>query len=220
MLENAVILIVSGLSAGAVFGGIYAIRTTPLKTANAFAAGLFLAYLISLAFPPAPAFISNALILAGAVGLGYFLSHFLTSKANLIAFCIAAGAVDYLSFSGGLTAKIITLARSGDPDLFKHLVIYWPRGGAMTALIGVGDLVVLGSLFSALLELKRPAWLAFAVPVLGLSLALLTGMQIGGVWGIPFIAGATVLYLLVRPIYLAAAGAIYLVFLYLIWPTL
>lgn len=220
MLENAVILIVSGLSAAAVFGGVFAVRTAPLKTANAFAAGLFLAYLASLVFPPAPAFVSNALILAGAVGLGYFLSHFLASKANLIAFCVAAGAVDYLSFSGGLTAKIISLARSGEPDLFKHLVIYWPRGGAMTALIGLGDLVVLGSIFSALLEMKRPGWLAFAVPVVGLALALLTGLQIGGVWGIPFIAAATVLYLLARPIYLAAAGAVYLVFLYLIWPTL
>lgn len=221
MLGNALIVVFSVLSAAAVFAGVYAVRKAPLKPSLTFAAGLFIVFLISMALPPAPAFLSNALVLACAVGLGVFLSYFLTAKGAIATFCIAAGVVDYLSFSGGLTSKIIAVAKAGNVDLLKHLVIYLPQpGGRLTALVGIGDLVVLGSLYAGLMENRHPEAAAFFVPTMGLVFAILTGLTIGGVYGIPFISAAVLLYLFVRPLYAAVAGLLYLAFLYLVLPSL
>jgi hypothetical protein len=221
MLGNAVIVLFSVLSAVAVFTGVYAVRQAPLRPSLTFAAGLFLAFLVSLALPPAPAFLSNALVLAGAVGLGVFISFFLTSKGAIAAFCVAAGVVDYFSFSGGLTAKLIATAKAGNVQQLKHLVIYLPQaGGRLTALVGVGDLVILGSLYAGLMENRYPPGAALFVPTAGLVFAILTGLIVGGVYGVPFIAAAVLLYLFVRPLYGVAAGLVYLAFLYLVWPSL
>ena len=221
MLGNALIVLFSVLSAIAVFTGVYSVRKAPLKPSLAFAAGLFLAFMVSLALPPAPAFLSNALVLAGAVGLGVFISFFLTSNGALAAFCVAVAVVDFFSFGGGLTSKLIAAAKSGNVDLLKHLVIYLPQpGGKLVALVGVGDLVILGALYASLMENHHPPGAALFVPTAGLVFAILTGLVIGGVYGIPFIAAAILLYLFARPLYGVAAGLLYLAFLYLVWPSL
>ncbi|HXV73684.1 MAG TPA: hypothetical protein VD713_03040 [Sphingomonadales bacterium] len=221
MFGSALIVLFSILSAAAVFTGVFAVRNAPLRPALAFAAGLFLAFLVSLALPTAPAFLSNALVLAGAVGLGVFISFFLTSNGAIAAFCVAVGVVDYFSFKGGLTAKLIAAAKAGNVDLLKHLVIYLPQeGGRLTALIGVGDLVILGALYAGLMENRHSPGAALFAPTAGLVFAILTGLVIGGVYGVPFISVAVLLYLYVRPLYGVVAGLLYLAFLFLVLPSL
>ena len=219
-MNTAIITIVMLMSASAVFFGIRIAKTSDLKKTIAFAAGLFLAYLLSFALPKGPLWLSDALLLAGAVGFGFFISFFLYNKVNILVFCVVAAVVDVLSFSGGLTAKITESFQEGASDLMVRLALIIPLEGEDHVLIGVGDLVILGALYAALMELKEGQIKAFVVPTLGLMLALASGFMMGGIYGVPFIAGATVLFLTIGLTYTLTVASVYLIFLFLIWPTL
>jgi hypothetical protein len=120
----------------------------------------------------------------------------LSSSSALIAFCITAGIVDFLSFSGGLTAKIIADYEQGHNVLLQYLSISVPISDQLTPIMGIGDLVILGSVYYALLRLGHNDSLAFIFPLTGLLIALTIGLMAGGVYALPFIGGATIVYLL------------------------
>ncbi len=132
----------------------------------------------------------TALLLACAIGRA------LTSSPALIAFCITAGIVDFLSFSRGLTAKIISGYGKGHDLLLQYLSIAAPFSNRIVPLVGIGDLVILGCIYFALHKLGRSGWLPFLFPLGGLLVALGVGLVIGGVFALPFIGGATIIYLL------------------------
>lgn len=221
MLEKALIAIFVLLLAAAVFIGIYALRKAPLKLSLALAAGLFLVFVVSLVAPPAPAPLSNLLIVLGAIGLGLFISFFLASKSTLTAFCIVIGVIDYFTFDGSLTSKLIALGKAGHVDLFKHGVVYFPSAeGTIKALIGMGDLVALAAIYAGLMENRCSSGLAFLVPTFGLLLALLTGFAVGSVLGVSFMSVTVLFYLHLPPLYGVLASVLYLIFLYLILPSL
>lgn len=219
MLEKLLIAILVLLLATAVFIGVYALRKAPLKLSLALAAGLFLVFLVSLTIPPAPAPLSNLLIVLGAIGLGAFMSFFLTTKSTLTAFCVVIGVIDYFTFDGSATSTLIALGKTGHIDLFKHSVVYFlSASGAIKALIGMGDLVVLAAFYAGLMENRHSPVLAFFVPTLGLLLALVTGFSVGDVFGASFMSATVLFYLYLPLLYGAAAVVLYLVFLYLIRP--
>jgi len=197
-MTTAIIFIVSFFSALAVYGGVYAVERTEAKKSMPFAAGLFLAYLASLAIPAELAWLLNAFVLAGAVGLGVFISRFLTARVNIATFCIVASVVDYLSFSGGLTAMITEKFQSGESNLLYHLAISFPLDGVFRPLVGMGDLTVMGALFAALLRLKYSLAVAFLPPTVGLMLAVVFALIYGSIFALPFICGATLVFLAFR----------------------
>ena len=131
-----------------------------------------------------------SLLAASAIGLT------LNSSSALITFCITAGIVDFFSFSGGFTAKIITDYQQGHNLLLQYLSITIPLDGRLLPVIGIGDLVILGGIYYAMHQIGHGGWLAFLSPLGGLLAALSLGPLLGGIYALPFIGGATIIYLL------------------------
>jgi hypothetical protein len=133
-----------------------------------------------------------ALLVASTIGLT------LKSSLALAAFCITAGIVDFYSFSGGLTAKIIADYAQGHRLLLQYLSITVPLSGQIVPIIGIGDLVFLGSVYYVLPQIGHHTWLTLLTPLVGLLGALIVGLLIGGIYAILFIGGATCVYLLCK----------------------
>lgn len=131
-----------------------------------------------------------ALLAASAIGMS------LTSSSALIAFCIAAGIADFFSFSGGLTAKIIADYEQGHGLLLQYLSLAAPLPDRVIPIIGIGDLIILGSVYYALPQIGHHDWPTFLFPLGGLLIALGVGLLTGGIYALPFIGGATIVYLL------------------------
>lgn len=140
--------------------------------------------------------LSNLAVLAVSILVASLIGGMLSSTPALIAFCVAAGLVDFFSFSGGLTAKIIADYRSGQSLLQHYLSISVPLNGELTPLIGIGDLIILGSIYAALRGLGYADWTAFVAPLAGLLLALALGLALGGIYALPFISATTIVYLI------------------------
>lgn len=122
----------------------------------------------------------------------------ITSSSALITFCLTAGIVDFFSFSGGLTAKIIADYEQGHSLLLQYLSITAPLSDRIIPIIGIGDLIILGSVYCALPRIGHHDWLTFLFPLGGLLIALGVGLLMGGIYALPFIGGATIAYLLWR----------------------
>jgi len=157
-----------------------------------------LSYALVLNLEPHWWWVSNAAVITIAAAAGVMIGSTLRSRQAVIAFCVAAAIVDVLSFSGGLTRSIVESFQSGDSHLLMHLSVAFPVGGTVRPIVGIGDLVILAGLFSSLCHLRFRGWLPFVVPVAGLVLALGVGLAIGGAPALPFIAAATVAFVLAR----------------------
>lgn len=156
-------------------------------------------YVVLLWAKVTPWFISDLLVLAISLFVASIISLTITSSSALIAFCITAGIVDFFSFSGGLTAKIIANCEQEHNLLLQHLSITVPLSGQITPIIGIGDLIIMGSIYCALSRLEYRGWLAFLFPLGGLLTALTVGILLGGVSALPFIGSTTIIYLLWNP---------------------
>jgi hypothetical protein len=132
-----------------------------------------------------------------AVMGGSLIGFLLKSQSSVIAFAITASIVDVLSFSGGLTNKIIANFYESKSLLLQFLAISIPLKGKTAPIVGIGDLLIMAALFYALLKLKYPGWQCFVVLLSSLLLALALGLFTKGIFGIPFICGAGVIYLLI-----------------------
>jgi hypothetical protein len=154
------------------------------------------AYAILLQTQVSPWLISDCAVLLMALLAASTIGLTLTSSLALVAFCITAGIVDFFSFSGGLTAEIIADYAQGHRLLLQYLSITVPLSGQIVPLIGIGDLIILGSVYYVLPQLGYNGWLIFLAPLVGLLSALIVGLLIGGKYAIPFIGGATCVYLL------------------------
>lgn len=136
----------------------------------------------------------------GAIG-GSGVALFLNSKPSLITFLIVASAADLYSFTQGATSRISDSYQDGSSDLLTYLVISLPTEGQLQPLIGIGDLFIVSSICFALVRLGYVGAQVLLAPLSGLLLAIVIGLMVGGVFGIPFIAATTILYLvLVGPI--------------------
>ncbi len=140
--------------------------------------------------------LANSALLLAAVAGGLLIARTLKSKAAVVAFCVTVGVVDFLSFSGGLTHHIIMLFEEGRSRLLLYLAVTIPFQGALRPIVGIGDLVVLGALFTALARLGYPHARSLLGPVTGLVAALVLGLMVGGISALPFIAGGTILYVM------------------------
>jgi hypothetical protein len=155
-------------------------------------------YALVVVWEPRSWLITDVSVLITALVVGITIGATLRSGPAVIAFCVAAAFVDVVSFSGGLTRNIVESYRAGENRMLLYLSISFPVGGSVRAIVGSGDLAVLAALFSGFGRLGYGGWWSFAVPVLGLLLALGVGLAIGGAPALPFIGGATVVYVLFR----------------------
>ena len=153
-------------------------------------------YVVLLWREVTPWLVSDILVLVISLITASIISFTLTSSSALIAFCITVGVVDFFSFSGGLSAKIIADYEQGHNLLLQYLCITVPLSDQIVPIIGIGDLIIMGSVYFALSRLEYHGWLAFLFPLGGLLTALAVGIWLGGIYALPFIGSTTIIYLL------------------------
>lgn len=154
------------------------------------AAACLVAYATVLWTRPSSLVLSDTAVLAAAIGLSPLLGRGLGSVGGIITFAVTASVVDVLSFGGGLTRQIIQDYQSGGDDLLRFLAMTVPVGGRPTPLVGVVDLFIMGALFRGLVIIHGSRARASFTLLGALSLAVVTGIAIGGVAALPFLGFA------------------------------
>jgi hypothetical protein len=170
----------------------------PRRALVRFAVPAVIAYAALLVWQPAFLFLSDLAVLVVAVALGSLIGSTLRSPGAVVGFIITAAIIDLFSFSGGLTRLIIDSYRSGESRLLEYLAFSLPIGGRVAPLIGVGDLLILSALFYSLAKLGYPRLVTATVLLVATLAALFVGLAVRGVPGLPFLAGAVLLYAFYR----------------------
>ena len=219
-ITTIIVFFIALLSVAAVYVGVTTVVNKDIKQSAPFSAGLFLVYLLSWSTPNDMFWLTDTFVMIGAVGIGTFLAFFLTSKWHVMAFAVAAAVADYYGFDGGLTRRVFLEYQTGEANYLAHMALFVPVGEEVQPLFALGDLVVLSTLFTAMLNLKIPKWKIFIAPTFGLMLALVTLATGGGSFGLPLMAASTVLFIQFGTLFGIFGAAFYLVYLFLIWPTM
>lgn len=159
-------------------------------TAVALGAYAFIIFFRAVGFA-----IADVAVLGVSVLLGSTFALMFRTKAGLVSFCITASIADVFSSQSGATARLSRSFQSGESNLLEYLCLSLPLGGKMQPIIGIGDLIILATIYSAFHRLGHKGVLPFAAPLAGVYLALAVGLMVGGVFAIPFIAATTIFYL-------------------------
>jgi hypothetical protein len=180
------------------FAGTQVLRWLQSRDRVLIAALGIVACVLIMRWEPTWWLVSDLAVVLAALAVGIAIGSALRSGPALIAFCVVAGIVDVLSFSGGLTRRIVELYGAGESPMLVYLSITVRLGGSVRPIIGIGDLVVTTGLFTGFGQMGYRGWLPFTVPVLGTLLALGVGFVLGGAPALPFIGATTVVYVLLR----------------------
>jgi hypothetical protein len=105
---------------------------------------------------------------------------------------------DIVSFTVGPTRALLDRFGGSTGTLVPYLAVTIAWRGQQVPVAGIGDLILLGVFFLGLRQVGFRAWAGWAVPTLGLLVALAVGLVAGGVFGIPFMAAAVVAVLYAR----------------------
>ncbi len=197
-IHYVLILLTTCGSALVVFGGTIAILKIKKQPRIKLSFFVLFLYGLLLWFQPGNWLLSDLVVLLVAVIIGHLIGTAIVSKPAFVTFLLTVALVDFLSFSGGLTAKIISDYREGNNLLLQFLSVSIPLNSKVIPIIGLGDLVVISSIYVGLIRLGYPRWESSLVPLVGLLLALMVGLAIGGVSALPFIAGIVISYVLLR----------------------
>lgn len=154
-------------------------------------------YILMIIFQIPYWFISDSLVLLISTLAGFAIGNSISTAPSLIAFCITAGIVDFVSFTGGLSAKIIEGYEKGQNLLLQYLCISIPINSTIVPLLGIGDLFVLGIIFRSLYKIGFESIFVSLIPILGLMIALLLGLIFHGIYALPMVGGITILYLII-----------------------
>jgi hypothetical protein len=184
------------LSTTLLYAGLRAVERTPSRARGPAALALLAWYAATVAFGPRFFLYSDLALLAGAVSGACLIALAVRSPESLIVFCVAAATADVVSYSGGVTERIIEAYRLSNSDLLLSLMVTAPVEGELRPIVGVGDLVITGTVFAVLGRALRPAVAVYLAPVSGLLAALFVGLWIGGIGAVPFIAATTIAYVL------------------------
>ena len=219
-ITTIIVFIIALLSVAAVYVGVTTVVNKDIRKSAPFSAGLFLVYLLSWATPNDMFWLTDTFVMIGAVGIGTFLAFFLNTKWHVVGFAVAAAVADYYGFDGGLTRKIFVEYQTGEANYLAHIALFIPVGEDVQPLFALGDLVVISTLFAAMLNLRIPKWKIFIAPTFGLMLALITLAAGGSYFGLALMAASTVLFITFGTLFALFGAAFYFVFLFLIWPTI
>jgi len=152
-------------------------------------------YVLMCVMRPPLWWLSDMLVLSAAVLAASLLARSLSSLPALISFAIAAGIADFVSFTSGVTKKIIAAHAAGS-TLLQYLSISVPLPGVPLApLAGIADLFILGVLCASMHALGWRRASLF-VPAAGLLVAAFVGLAVGGICAVPFMSAAVIAYAL------------------------
>jgi hypothetical protein len=190
------IVLATLLAAAATFAGarlVDSFKNRALAWATISALGL---YLLLLFLQPHSLLVSDLSVLLVPLLLGAVLGRRIATPQALVSFVVAAAIVDFLSFSDGLTASIIEGYRSGENLFLQYLALSIPLRGDAVPVVGIGDLIILSTVFTAFKRMDVGGLLSFVAPAGGLMVALILGLIGGGIYALPFIAAGVTAYLL------------------------
>ena len=157
-----------------------------------------LAYILMISFQVSDWFVSDSLVIIISILAGFTIGNSISRRSSLIVFCVTAGIVDFVSFTGGLTAKIIADYSNGHNLILQNLCISIPFNGKIVPLLGFGDLFVLGIIFRSLHKIGFESWFVSLIPIAGLLFALFLGLKFHGIYALPMIGGATISFLFIE----------------------
>ena len=195
MPKILIIYFVSVLVTGLIFGGATLRAGTKRRPLIILLVAVLCVHLALFLLRASNWIISDITVMLTAMLAGSLIGSSLNSRSDIIAFCVAAALADVVSFSGGLTSKIIAEYGQGQSQLLAYLSITVPLDGGITPIIGIGDAIILSGIFTALRRMGHIGIGAFLYPLIGLLAALTVGLVVGGIFALPFIGAATILYL-------------------------
>jgi hypothetical protein len=178
--------------------GVRALKKIPLKKIYIALAAAVLIYCLMISFQVSNWVIGNCLIIAISILAGFAIGNSISTVSSLIVFCITAGIVDFVSFTGGLSARIIEEYSKGHNLILQNLCISIPFHGKIVPLLGIGDLFVLGIILRSLNKIGFESWFVPLIPIAGLLIALLIGLMFHGIYALPIIGGVTIIFLLIK----------------------
>jgi hypothetical protein len=155
---------------------------------------LLVVYAVLLVARPPLLLLSNAIVFAVSAVVAVVLGQGLGDRRSLAAFALAASLADILSFLFGPTRALLDRFGGATGALVAYLTVAIPYTGQTLPVAGIGDLILLGVFFLGLRRLGYSFVASCAVPTLGLLAALAVGLAVGGIFGIPFMAAAVLLY--------------------------
>jgi hypothetical protein len=141
--------------------------------------------------------VGDVLILLLSLSAGKVISGLIKSWQALIVFCLTLAVMDLVSFFFGPTANLIANYRLGNSLPLQYLSVSIPIGGEIQPIMGIGDTMALATAYAILIQLRYPAGWAFLAPLAGLLIALAVGLAVGGIFALPFLAGALITYILI-----------------------
>ena len=177
-------------STGVVAAGSMILDRLALRPQLALTVSWIAAHAIAFASGVGGTWVSNALVLGSAAGVAAVLARTVHTAGSLVALAFTASLVDVLSFSSGPTRWL--LSADSPTDVLRYLAVSFPLTGDQIAVVGIGDLVVLGTLFLGLTQQGHRRSVALTVVAAGLLIALWVGLARGGAFGIPFMAAGAI----------------------------
>jgi len=138
---------------------------------------------------------TNCLVLAGGLAAGTLLSRQIGSVGALSTMLIVAAIVDLISVHAGPSRWLVNQAQhSHGAPVLQFLAISIRLKGILVPMVGVSDLMFFTTVVSVVRRLGWSETAAFVVPLAGLLSALGVGLLTGFTPGLPFLAGAVLLY--------------------------
>jgi hypothetical protein len=138
---------------------------------------------------------TNCFVLVVGLIAGTLLSRQIGSIGALSAMLIAAAIVDVISVYAGPSRWLVEQAQHARGiSVLQFLVISLRLKGRLVGVIGVGDLMLFTTVVSVVRRLGWTETSAFLVPAAGILSALGVGLFAGFTPGLPFLAGAVLLY--------------------------
>ncbi|MGD2069961.1 MAG: hypothetical protein PVI57_14915 [Gemmatimonadota bacterium] len=136
--------------------------------------------------------VSNLLVLGSAALGGAMLARTVRSPGALVTLAVTASIVDIVSFSGGPTRWLLSSELDSLSVVLRYLAVTTPSATGTVAVVGIGDLALLGCFFLGLRVTGRSRLVVGSSLVGALLVALVVGLLRGGAFGIPFMAAVVV----------------------------
>ena len=143
--------------------------------------------------------VSNASIIVVSVGVASVLGTLLSHEVSIISFLFVSSITDIFSFFRGITASINAHYLSGGSSALRYLAITLSINGTIQWIVGIGDIVIIGTAAFALRRLNYSDGESFLVPLSGLLAGVVFALVVNrGIPAIPFIAASVILYIVYK----------------------
>lgn len=142
--------------------------------------------------------IIDMIIIITAIVGGILVSKYIGDKNTFIIFLIVAATVDYFSFSGGLTNKIISSYNEGQSNLLNYIAVSIPQNNGFTPVVGIADIYIISIILTYLIKQNYGKLFQYFVPLVGLYTALTFGILLGGIYAIPFFSIVTIFFVIIK----------------------